>query len=69
MHEPKMCPVCGSKNITVKEIRGFHSICCKDCTFDEEHDYDAAYPEERSTQAGKTKFSPYKRGGSQRTRK
>jgi len=68
MHEPKMCPVCGSKNIQLKEKSGFLYICCKDCEYDEEEDYDVASLGERSTQKGKTKHTPYKRGGGQRTR-
>lgn len=69
MHDPKMCPVCGSKNIELKLKNGFTYICCKDCEYDEGEDYDAAYPGERLTQKGKTQHTPYKRGGSQRTRK
>ncbi|MDP1695265.1 MAG: hypothetical protein Q8L34_07055 [Candidatus Woesearchaeota archaeon] len=69
MHDPKICPVCGSKNIELKAKSGFTYVCCKDCEYDEGEDYDAAYPGERLTQKGKTKHTPYKRGGSQRTRR
>ncbi|MBI1972462.1 hypothetical protein HYS50_00470 [Candidatus Woesearchaeota archaeon] len=67
MHEPKMCPVCGSHNIQLKEKSGFLYVCCKDCEYDEEEDYDVAYPGEKSSKI-KGKHTPYKRGGGQRTR-
>ncbi len=69
MQKQQLCPVCGSKNIVLKEVRGFSYVCCKDCEFDEEQDYDAAYPEGRNTQRGKSTFTPYQRGGGQRSRK
>jgi transcription elongation factor Elf1 len=69
MNNRTTCPVCNSKNITTKNVRGINYLHCTDCGFDEEHDYDAAYPEERSTQRGKGTFTPYQRGGGQRTRK
>lgn len=69
MPQPRQCPVCGSKNVVLKKVRGFQYLCCQDCEFDEEQDYDSVYPEERSTQRGKSTFTPYQRGGGQRTRK
>ena len=65
----KKCPVCKSPNVEEKEGDGANYLICKDCKYNELEDWDEAYPEERNRQQGKTRHTPYKRGGSQRTRK
>lgn len=55
------CPKCGSKDI---EIMGGFIICNK-CEYDESGEFE----EGRSTQKGKTGFTPYKKGGGMRTKK
>ena len=69
MVKPTHCPVCGSRKIELKEEEGLVFVVCHACHFDEAEGYDEAYPGERSTQKGKTRYTPYKRGGGYRTRK
>ena len=51
------------------EILGAKFLHCEDCGFDESEDILDVYSESRATQSGKSKFSPYKKGGSLRTKK
>ena len=54
------CPKCGSEDI--EEMAGF--ISCNKCGYDESNEFE----EGRSTQKGKTGFTPYKKGGGHRTK-
>ena len=65
---PRNCPVCKSPDTQIKEEDGFEFIVCKKCGYNEAEDSDI-YPEERSAQKGKSGFTPYKRGGAQRSAK
>ncbi|MBR9683074.1 hypothetical protein GOV03_00865 [Candidatus Woesearchaeota archaeon] len=61
------CPKCGSKNVEIiDDEMGF--IKCKACGFNELTGYENL-GEERNTQREKTKYNPYKTGGSARGRK
>jgi Zn ribbon nucleic-acid-binding protein len=62
------CPKCGSKNIKFYSYLGIKTIKCSNCGFDESSAYEV-YPEQKTSQKAKGKYSPYKTGGSQRTRK
>lgn len=64
----KVCPVCKSPDTEIKEVDGFEFLTCKKCGYDEADEYDI-YPEERSAQKGKSGYTPYKRGGAQRSAK
>lgn len=64
----KICPVCKSTETEVIEEEGFEFLVCKKCKYDEREEFDV-YPGERSTQKGKSGFTPYKRGGAQRSAK
>ena len=65
----RKCPNCGSENTKEVEISNSKFLQCDECGFDESEDLLDVYPEHRSTQSGKSGFSPYKKGGSFRTRK
>ncbi|MEK6969743.1 MAG: hypothetical protein AABW48_04920 [Nanoarchaeota archaeon] len=55
------CPKCNSSNVKVIEEEGIFFIVCNSCGYDElEADF---FPEDRSSQREKNKFSPYKTGG------
>ena len=62
------CPKCGSYNIKPYLYQSVEVIKCNDCGFDECSFYDE-FPGERTSQKAKGKYTPYKTGGSQRTRK
>tara|TARA_Y100000310_G_scaffold68970_2_gene64308 strand:- start:15789 stop:15992 length:204 start_codon:yes stop_codon:yes gene_type:complete len=62
------CPKCRSTNVEEKEEGGTTYFICKNCHYNELEDWDEAYPEDRNRQQGKTKHTPYKRGGGYRTR-
>jgi len=64
----RVCPVCKSSDVKIKEEEGFEFLVCKKCGYDEGEGFDI-YPEERSAQKGKSGFTPYKRGGSRRSAK
>ena len=58
------CPKCGSKDVEiVDEEMGF--IKCKKCGFNELDEYEDVGGE-RNTQREKTRYTPYKAGGSRR---
>jgi DNA-directed RNA polymerase subunit M/transcription elongation factor TFIIS len=63
----KTCPKCGSTKIKIKEYLGNPCIVCERCTYDESDAYDIT-PEERTSQREKGRYSPYKTGGSKRSR-
>ncbi len=63
----KKCPVCSSVNVEIVNEDNRDYIVCKKCGFDSRFEYDEMYPEERSSQKAKGRYSPYKRGGGRRT--
>ena len=62
------CPKCGSKDIRIQSYMGIKILKCSNCGFDESMLYDL-YPEEKKSQKAKGKYTVYKTGGSQRTRR
>ena len=64
----KNCPKCKSTNIKVINYLGIKCIICKNCGYDESKQYDV-FPEKKSSQREKGRYSPYKTGGFKRTRK
>jgi Zn ribbon nucleic-acid-binding protein len=62
------CPKCGSKNIKLQAYMGIKAVKCNSCGFDESGIYDI-YPEEKKSQKAKGRYTIYKKGGSQRTRR
>ena len=64
----KECPSCGSANIKYFGYLGLKTLKCSNCGFDEGSIYEV-YPEQKTSQKAKGKFSPYKTGGGIRTRK
>ena len=62
------CPKCGSENIKFKNYLGIKAIKCNNCGFDESNIYEV-YPEQKTSQKSKGKYTIYKTGGSQRARK
>ena len=65
----RKCPKCSSQNVEMVEILGAEFLQCKACGFDESEEMLDVFPESRATQSGKSKFSPYKKGGSRRSQK
>lgn len=66
--EPDTCPQCGSKNIDLEDTFGF--LSCNKCGYNEGFSFDDAESGgERNRQVGKTRQSPYKKGGGQRSAK
>ena len=64
----RKCPKCSSYNVEPYIYQSIEVIKCSDCGFDESSDYDLV-PEEKASQKAKGRYTPYKAGGSQRTRK
>ncbi len=62
------CPECGSKNIKHYNYLGSKVIKCSNCGFDEATIYEV-YPEQKTSQKAKGRYTPYKVGGKQRIRK
>ncbi|MBI2658399.1 hypothetical protein HYX08_06940 [Candidatus Woesearchaeota archaeon] len=62
------CPRCGSNNVKVLSYMGIKVIKCNECGFDERAVYEV-YPEQKASQKAKGRYTIYKKGGSQRTRK
>jgi|GEM_PF-1677177 len=69
MQEKKICPKCRSPDTEINTILGSTFLVCNSCGYDESEDLLDVYPEGRSTQKGKSGFTPYKRGGGRRTAK
>lgn len=59
------CPKCKSENIEKVKISNTEGLVCNNCGYDETTDA----PEERTSQREKTHHSPYRKGGSLRSRK
>ena len=62
------CPKCGSASIKLIDYLGIKTIKCSNCGFDEKDALDV-FPEQKTNQKAKGKYSVYKTGGGQRTRK
>jgi len=62
------CPKCGSADIKIYSYLGIKAIKCNACGFDESSVYEV-YPEQKTSQKAKGKYSIYKKGGSSRTLK
>jgi len=62
----KKCPKCGSFNVAIHK-EDIEFLTCKSCGYDELEE--EAYPEQRSSQREKGRYSPYKAGGKGRTRR
>lgn len=56
------CPGCGAK-LSAEEFMGDDWVVCKKCGFDESDEGYVHSAGKRNTQAGKTTYSPYRRGG------
>ncbi len=63
--KPK-CPKCGSADITIYD-EDVSFLTCNKCGYDESEE--EAYPEQRTSQKEKARYTPYKTGGKGRTRK
>ena len=61
----KLCPKCKSSNTEEVKIKNTKGLVCNNCGYDETINI----PEERTTQREKRKYTPYKKGGSLRTKK
>jgi len=61
------CPKCQSEDIELIEYQGGKFLKCNKCKFDESKEMDQ-YADQKSSQKAKGSFSPYKTGGSQRTK-
>lgn len=64
----KHCPKCGSNDVKFYNYLNIKTIKCNNCGFDESSVYEV-YPEQKTSQKAKGKYTIYKEGGSQRTRK
>ena len=62
----KKCPKCGSTDIKFMDYLGIKTIKCKNCGFDESYAYEV-FPEQKTSQKAKGKYTVYKTGGSRRT--
>ena len=62
------CPKCGSRNIMFYNYQGIKALKCGSCGFDEGSVYEV-YPEQKTSQKAKGKYTPYKTGGSRRAAK
>ena len=68
MKNKKNCPQCRSYDIKIVDYLGVKSIICKSCGFDEASQYEV-YPEQKTSQKEKARYSPYKIGGHSRSKK
>lgn len=62
------CPKCKSSKIKTINYMGVKCVVCSNCGFDESKQYDV-FPEEKKSQKAKGKYTPYKVGGFNRTKK
>lgn len=61
----KKCPKCGSEKVKTVNYEGVSCIICLECGYDETMEMDT-WPESRSSQKEKGRYSPYKAGGKAR---
>ena len=64
----KKCPNCNSENTRIIGYLSIKGVKCNDCGYDETKQYEV-YPEEKKSQKEKGRFTPYKSGGSKRSKK
>jgi predicted nucleic-acid-binding Zn-ribbon protein len=64
----KKCPKCSSSNVKIIDYLGAKCIKCGNCSYDESKLYDV-YPEEKTSQKEKGRYTPYKAGGYKRAGK
>ena len=64
----RKCPKCGSYNVMPYLYQSVEVIKCNECGFDESNIYEV-FPEQKTSQKAKGKYTIYKTGGSLRTRK
>ncbi len=62
------CPKCFSRDIKIANYLGVKTVKCRDCGWDETTVYEV-YSQQKTSQKAKGRYSPYKTGGKQRTRK
>lgn len=62
----KKCPECGSEEIKLLKYMEADCIVCRKCGYDECKALEV-YPEGRSSQKAKGRYSPYRTGGGQRS--
>ena len=63
------CPICDSKDTGYLTVKNSRFLICNECGYDESEKILEVYPEEKTSQKGKSGNSPYKKGGHQRTMK
>ncbi len=63
-----ICPKCKSGNVKMIDYFSVKCIKCYNCGYDETKQYDV-YPEEKTSQKEKGRYTPYKAGGSRRGKK
>ena len=64
----KKCPKCNSTEIKISNYLGIQTVKGNNCGFDESSVYEV-YPEQKTSQKAKGRYTIYKKGGSLRTRK
>ncbi|MBI2656695.1 hypothetical protein HYX03_03075 [Candidatus Woesearchaeota archaeon] len=64
----RKCPKCSSADVKFYNYLNVKALRCNNCGFDEATVYEV-YPEQKTSQKAKGKYTIYKKGGSQRTRK
>lgn len=62
------CPKCSSEDVEIIDYLGVKCRVCNKCGYDETSEYET-FPQGRSSQKAKGRYSPYKTGGGHRTRK
>ena len=62
------CPKCNSSKIKIFQYLGVKCVVCDNCGYNESQQYQV-YPEEKTSQKAKGRYTPYKAGGSRRTKK
>jgi len=63
----KRCPKCNSGHIDAVDYMGVKALICLTCGYDESSEMEAGGGA-RTNQKAKASYSPYKAGGSKRTR-
>jgi len=62
------CPQCHSENIKKVDHMGISCTVCNNCGYDEKNLYEV-YPEQKTNQKEKGRYTPYKAGGRRRAEK
>tara|TARA_Y100000310_G_scaffold336148_1_gene419963 strand:- start:9 stop:206 length:198 start_codon:yes stop_codon:yes gene_type:complete len=61
------CPKCGSKEIKLVNYINIKALVCKSCQYDERNEFEPD-SNQRTSQKAKGSYTPYKTGGSRRTK-